>query len=184
MFAKNSRYRPLPDVVTLDIKGRTLPAKSARLLPAVTGTFLHTVKADDRLDQLAFQYYQQPRKWWRICDANPAFLSPQDLLGKELLVTARFPGESTAVDTRPPWTDLVRGLMDQVGVVDVQVSEEMRLVNDSEYYDRSLLVTFNPININANDLMTLIGQAGFEVLAPTWVGRVGKQIVIPPNVVG
>jgi hypothetical protein len=91
MFASFSRYRKLPDVVTTDAKGRTLASKALRRLPSVSGTFQHTVADGDRLDHLTFKYYQQPTKWWRISDANPVFLSPQDLLGKEPVVTDRFP---------------------------------------------------------------------------------------------
>ena len=86
MFSKISRYRKLPDVVTIDVQGRRLESKSLRLLPEVTGIFLHTVESGDRLDHLAYKYYKQPRKWWRICDANPEFPSPQALLGKESIV--------------------------------------------------------------------------------------------------
>ena len=91
MFSKISRYRTLPDVVTTDARGRTVSSKALRPLPTVSGTFLHTVEGVDRLEHLAFKYYQQPRNWWRICDANPEFMSPQGLLGKEPVVTARFP---------------------------------------------------------------------------------------------
>ena len=91
MFSRISRYQKLPDMVTTDSQGRTLPSKTVRLLPQVLGTFRHTVEEVDRLDHLAFKYYQQPQKWWRIVDANPEFLSPQALLGKEPIVTDRFP---------------------------------------------------------------------------------------------
>lgn len=79
MFSRISRYRKLADVVTTDAKGRKLASKSLRLPPEVSGTFLHTVEEVDRLDHLAYKYYKQPRKWWRICDANPEFMSPQAL---------------------------------------------------------------------------------------------------------
>lgn len=50
MFSKISRYRKLPDVVAVDAQGRRLESKGLRLLPELTGTFLHTVEAGDRLD--------------------------------------------------------------------------------------------------------------------------------------
>ena len=75
-----------------------MASKTLRLLPQVSGTFRHTVEDVDRLDHLAYKYYQQPRKWWRISDANPEFLSPQALLGKEPIVTDRFP---VTFDGRP-----------------------------------------------------------------------------------
>ena len=55
MFSKLSRYRKLADVVTTDAKGRHLKSKSLRLLPEVSGTFLHTLQDVDRLDHLAYK---------------------------------------------------------------------------------------------------------------------------------
>ena len=91
MFSRISRYHTLPDIVTTDAEGRTFASKTLRPLPQVSGTFRHTVEDADRLDQLAYKYYREPRKWWRMSDANPEFLSPQALLGKEPIVTDRFP---------------------------------------------------------------------------------------------
>src|SRR5215471_3142248 len=125
MFSLISRYRKLPDVVTTDAKGRTLASKALRLLPSVSGTFQHTVEDGDRLDHVAFQYYQQPTKWWRISDANPAFLSPQALLGKELLVTDRFP--VTFDGPQPPWAALTSSLSERVGIEMVTVVETVHL---------------------------------------------------------
>ena len=77
MFSDLSRYRTLPDIVTTDAEGRTLASKTLRPLPEAPGTFRHTVEDVDRLDHLAYKYYRQPTKWWRMSDANPEFLSPQ-----------------------------------------------------------------------------------------------------------
>ena len=91
MFSRISRYRKLPDIVTTDSHGRTLPSKTLRLLPQVAGTFRHTVEDVDRLDHLAYKYYQQPRKWWRIVDANPEFMSPQALWARNRSSRIVFP---------------------------------------------------------------------------------------------
>src|ERR671911_67810 len=142
MFSKISRYRKLPDEVTVDVSGRRLESKSIRLLPEVTGTFLHTIEDGDRLDHLAHKYYNQPRKWWRICDANPEFMSPQALLGKTPLITQRFPLSFPKPKEQPPWATLMRYLSAQVGVEDI-------LLTDDENY---LIVTFNEINIQSSNL--------------------------------
>src|SRR5262252_9662649 len=113
MFSKISRYRKLPDVTSPDAQGRTLSAKSLRLLPDVTGTFVHTINAGDRLDQLAYKYYSQPLQWWNICDGNPEFLSPLSLLGGDAVVTTSFP--VTASDP-PPWAALFNALRDVLGI--------------------------------------------------------------------
>jgi hypothetical protein len=124
---KLSRYRKLPQVVTADAKGRWLRSKALRPLPQVSGTFLHTVEEVDRLDHLAHKYYRHPRKWWRICDANPAFLSPQALLGKEPIATARLPLTWDDEEAgQPPWAEARRRLLDTVGVLDVQIVEDLQ----------------------------------------------------------
>jgi hypothetical protein len=114
MFSAISRYRRLSDVVTVDRDGRAQRSKGLRLLPRVEGRFLHTVQHGDRLDHLAFKYYEQSRNWWHIVDANPAFLSPLALLGDGPSVTIEAPigwdGSS------PPWSELLRALRSLVGV--------------------------------------------------------------------
>src|SRR5206468_404889 len=148
----------LPDVVTTDSQGRTLPSKTLRLLPQVSGTFLHTVEEIDRLDHLAFKYYQQPRKWWRISDANPEFMSPQALLGKEPIVTDRFPLTFDDNSTQPPWSALVRSLTEGVGVEAVKVVEEIRLVPQTptvymQQFERAVEVTYNQMSISAGAII-------------------------------
>lgn len=114
MFSRISRYRKLPDVVTVDARGRVLASRALRLPPATPGTFLHTVEGGDRLDHLGFKYYDQSRDWWRIADANPAFLSPQALLGgtprRTIEVPVAWEGAS------PPWSELLRSLRERPGV--------------------------------------------------------------------
>jgi hypothetical protein len=114
MFSKISRYRNLPDVAVQDAKGRVLSARSLRLQPEVSGTFRHTVEEADRLDHLAFKYYDQPRDWWRIADGNPEFLSPQALLGDEPRSTIRLPLRWEGPS--PPWSELLRALQQRPGV--------------------------------------------------------------------
>lgn len=196
MFSKNSRYRKLTDIVTTDPKGRNSESKSLRLLPEVSGTFLHTVEEVDRLDHVAYKYYKQPRKWWRICDANPEFMSPQALLGKEPIVTYRFPLTFDDEESQPPWAELLRQLPEVVGVENLQVEEKVELVSEEQTigdqqvtvlvprYERATIVTYNQMNVSAGDLADIMTDVGFEVGQPQNIGRVGKQIVIPPNVVG
>jgi len=40
----------------------------------------HVIAAGDRLDLLARHYYNDDRLWWRIVDANPAFLYAGDMV--------------------------------------------------------------------------------------------------------
>ncbi|MBV7328177.1 hypothetical protein KFU94_07930 [Chloroflexi bacterium TSY] len=193
MFSKSSRYSKLPDVVTIDAEGRSLRSKAARLLPIVAGTFRHTVEAGDRLDHLAYQYYKQPRKWWRVCDANPEFMSPLALLGQEPIVSEAFPLTWTDEMNPPPWAALRQVLMGIVGVLDLQVKEEAALVEEKQMVDseavtmfvdtfqRTVIVTYNEMNVQAVTIAEAIGTTGFVVGESVRAGRVGKSILIPPN---
>ncbi len=174
MFSKYSRYRKVPSEVTVDYQGRRLMSTSLRPLPQVSGIFQHTVEDSDRLDHLAYKYYQQPRKWWRICDVNPEFMSPQDLLGKTPIVTQFFPLSYTGPEDTPPWERLLTELTALVGVEDARLSDE----------EKYITVTFNQVNIQSGDLAGIIEAAGFTVENPQTLSRTGKQIVIPPDVVG
>jgi hypothetical protein len=148
----------------------------------------------DRLDHLAYKYYRQPTKWWRLSDANAKFLSPQALLGKEPIVTDRFPLEFDGA--QPSWPALVRNLTQQLGVEELEVVEEIRLAPKAqtvggrsvilhvEEFERAVLVTYNQLNTNAGDLARIIAAAGFTVRAPERLGRVGGQIIIPRDVTG
>jgi len=197
MFSKRSRYRKLPDVVTTDREspakeGRTHESKALRLLPDVQGAFIHKVEEGDRLDHLAYKYYRQPEKWWRICDANPEFLSPLAMLGKEPFVTCRFPLVFSG-SGQPPWALLLKRLREKVGVENIQVVEEVRIVPEeerisgkvvtvnTEQYERAVILTYNSINIGSDELTRVIDSAGFAAGHPENTGRVGKEISIPPD---
>ena len=191
MFSPFSRYRKLPDVVTTDAKGRTLASKALRRLPSASGTFQHTIEDGDRLDHVSYKYYRQPTKWWRISDANPAFLSPQALLGKEPIVTGRFP--VTFNGSQPPWAVLTRSLNERVGIETVAVVEAIHLAPESrtvknqtvtvqaERFERAVVVTYNQMNIASSTIRSLIVSLGFVVGQEERVTRVGKQIIIPQD---
>ena len=191
MFSSFSRYRKLPDVVTTDAKGRTLASKALRLLPSVSGAFQHTVEDGDRLDHVAFKYYQQPTKWWRINDANPEFFSPQELLGKEPVVTDRFP--VTFNGPQPPWAALTRSLNERVGIEAITVVETVQLAPESrtvgtktftvqaERFERAVVVTYNELNVTTDMIRNLMTASGFVVGQPERASRVGKPITIPQD---
>jgi hypothetical protein len=102
MFLRGSRYRNLPESSPLDASGQRLRGKHLRVISRSTGRFLHTVQDRDRLDLLAFKFYSDASKWWQICDANPEFAFPNDLLDRrpvveEVLVLVS-PGADAAFD--------------------------------------------------------------------------------------
>jgi len=193
MFSKISRYRALEDERIVDAAGRTRVSKALRLAVPVTGKFQHALADGDRADQLAFKYYKQPRKWWRICDANPEFLSPQALLGKDTLATARFPVTHAAT---PPWPSLIAALEARAGVEAALLEEEWSLLPETQIVDGqevtvnvehvaySVRVTYNRLNLGTAEIAAFIAGFGFEVDEPQAVGRAGKPIVIPPDTAG
>lgn len=194
MFAKSSRYRKVPDVVALDARGRLVAAKDIRLAAPVAGTFRHTLNAGDRLDQLAHKYYGQPLQWWRICDANPEFLSPLALIGQEVIATTTFP--VTAAGEPPPWAALLAALAAVVGVEDVQPLEAADLFPKQQIVDgkevtvvderfaRAVRVRYNRLVVTAETLAGCIAAAGFTLGTPEHAGRVGQEMIIPPRPVG
>jgi len=195
MAAKSSRYRLVPDVTVPDAKGRTVRAKEARELPDVTGTYAHTVVAGDRLDRLAWTYYGDPLKFWRICDANPEFLSPLALIGQEPLITARIP-VTLIGDEAPRWTEVTAKLRARIGVESVIVVDDVvltpvlqdigdeRVTVTVEVPDRALVVTYNRVNVAERELADLIETVGFKTGPPGDLGAVGRQIIIPVAVTG
>ena len=194
MFTKNSRYFKVSQVAAPDAQGRVLAAKDLRLLPAVQGTFRHTIQSGDRLDQLSFIYYSQPLQWWHINDANPQFLSPLEMLGQEPVVTQRFPVSVIAGD--PPWAALFQSLRGVMGIEDVQVQELVQLVPQQqvvngqsvtvvvERFERSVSIVYNRLNVTSALLAQQIEAAGFQVGAPVDTSQLGHEIIIPPKVTG
>ncbi|HEX9023392.1 MAG TPA: hypothetical protein VF799_06105 [Geobacteraceae bacterium] len=195
MYAKKSRYLKLPDETAMDARGASRTGKSLRIIPDVAGTFLHTIEEGDRLDHLAYKYYRQSPRWWRICDANPEFMSPQALLGKEPIVTSRIP-ISYHGEGNPPWHQVLKNLAGRVGVEKVEIVDDIRLVEREteidgenhtyvgEHYDRAVIVSHNRLNISRKAIVHEIRSAGFNTGEPHDIGRVGKKIVIPPDAVG
>lgn len=87
MFVKGSRYEAVPDAVYTDPSGREIGYKRLRLIPVAPALQVHTVRREERLDLIAFLYYQDPEQFWRICDGNVS-LTPEELeeAGRRLLI--------------------------------------------------------------------------------------------------
>lgn len=87
MILKGSRYEKTAVRQVTGPKGQPVTALSIRFIPERKAGFLHTLKADDRLDLLAFRFYRNPEKFWLIADANNE-MDPEDLLepGRQLRI--------------------------------------------------------------------------------------------------
>ena len=199
MFSEISRYNGLEDLIAPDVKGRMLKSRSPRPTPEVTGEMLHGLEDKDRLDHLGYTYYREPGKWWRFCDANTAFLSPCALLGTEPVVTAAFPVTYTGSDktVAPPWYRLIKALKDMPGVREVLFDMQVDLVTQSITYKERVLeihteqvsrfftVTYNRLSVTPLEIREAIESEGSGFLVGDYrsVGRLGKSILIPPDLV-
>lgn len=62
-----------------DGRGGTQPLLDLRETPPATGVLQLTPTDSDRLDLLAWRFYRDPTRFWRICDAASR-LDPFDVL--------------------------------------------------------------------------------------------------------
>jgi hypothetical protein len=88
MFFKGSRYEHVDSNVIKDSKGREVRYKKVRFIADTPADRSHTIIQGDRLDNLAYRYFRDPERFWRICDANLG-LWPPDLVkdpGKKILI--------------------------------------------------------------------------------------------------
>ena len=53
-----------------------------------------------------------------------------------------------------------------------------------EQFERAVVVTYNQMNVSAGDLASIMAAVGFDSSQPERLGRVGKQIIIPRDVIG
>lgn len=194
MFSRLSRYRKLPEVVTVDPRGRQLASKALRPMPEVAGVLQHSIEASDRLDHLAYKFYKQSRHWWRICDANPDHASPLELLGQTPLTQCRIPLPGDEALMPYPWTRVLHTLHGLPGVEGVVPEERVSLVEEArsvagatvvvnaERFHRAVTVTFNRRRVEVERLVAALADAGFASAEPETIGRVGKALSIPRNV--
>jgi hypothetical protein len=80
MFVRGSRYEAVADAI-YNGAGRPIVYKRLRILQQPPALQIHRVAAGDRLDLIAFRFYQDPEQYWRFCDANRALL-PEDLVSE------------------------------------------------------------------------------------------------------
>lgn len=77
MFFKGSRYEKVADLSYTDpVSKRSVSYKGIRYISRSSARIGHIVSAADRLDLIAFRYYQDPLQFWRICDGNLALWPP------------------------------------------------------------------------------------------------------------
>jgi nucleoid-associated protein YgaU len=87
VFFDGSRYLRVGEYTTVDAGGTPRVLKRARETSQLEGAQLYQVREGDRLDLLAHKFYRNPRKWWLIADANPHFLTLEELLQPGQIIT-------------------------------------------------------------------------------------------------
>lgn len=166
-------------------------AKRIRPHVQVEGKFRHLLNEIDRPDQLANKYYREPRKWWRICDANPQFMSPQALFGKDAITEARIAVSGSGAS--PPWSVVLAAISVRIGVESVRLERswsldtQRRTIGGQDVdvnVERSadvVFISYNRLNLELSAIAGLLEGFGFLVNQPQITGRTGKAIVIPPD---
>jgi nucleoid-associated protein YgaU len=79
MFFKGSRYAKVAEAELTDASGRVIRYKRTRFIAETPAQAGHRVVQGQRLDHIAWDYYRDPERFWRICDANRA-MWPADLV--------------------------------------------------------------------------------------------------------
>jgi len=92
MFTSNSRYARVEDYEVRDAQGRPAKIKKVRFIPGTLANLTRQIVQWDRPDLLAFLYYQEPDRFWRIADANEV-MDPAELV-EELGAIIRIPPRS------------------------------------------------------------------------------------------
>lgn len=87
MIDRRSRYKATPLLIVGDGHGGMQPLLDLRETPTTTGVLQVTPTDSDRLDLLAWSFYRDPTRFWRICDASTQ-LDPFDVLapGEPILI--------------------------------------------------------------------------------------------------
>jgi hypothetical protein len=79
MIDRKSRYKSTAVRTVDDGRGGTHPLLDLRETPVTTGVLKFTPTDSDRLDLLAWRFYRDPTRFWRISDASSQ-LDPFDVV--------------------------------------------------------------------------------------------------------
>lgn len=72
MFFKGSRYANVTTLEITDSNGRTIQYKATRFISETEARLTHKVQRGERLDHMAYRYFRDAERFWRICDTNKA----------------------------------------------------------------------------------------------------------------
>lgn len=191
MFSSDSRYRRSPATTTVNRAGQPIQAAELRLPPPTPGVFKHRVEEGERIDSLAHKYLRDPLKWWRIADANPAFTTPDELLGSSPWTTERISLHPPADPV--PWAATLAAVTALAGGAKLIREPRYRLVVElhtvagelveviTEQADEAVIITYNALVADLAAVTATFVSAGFAILGREPISRVGQPIIIPPE---
>jgi hypothetical protein len=121
-----------------------------RLTPDTRGDFRHTVVEGDAWTPAI--NIMKAARWWRICDANPEYMSPLDLVGDAVTAGISFPIEGP-VRKEASLGSLAESLLLVVGVekVSFTVEGETR-IKAYEYEGTDVPVIVEDVSTGCNRL--------------------------------
>ncbi len=70
MFDKRSRYSRTPTTEIISRDGEKRVLIELRDIPEPAATQLYVMRPGDRVDLLAYEFYRDARRYWRLADAN------------------------------------------------------------------------------------------------------------------
>jgi hypothetical protein len=68
---KGTRYEGIPRFATDENDDTVFEGIRPRTVGSPSGVIEHRIAIGDRPDSLGHHYYNDPRRWWRLFDANP-----------------------------------------------------------------------------------------------------------------
>lgn len=80
MIEKGSRYENAELFAGANSKAPVFGGIRPRKIRPAAGVIEYKVNEGDRLDLLSLHFYSNPRRWWRILDANPQIMFGADLM--------------------------------------------------------------------------------------------------------
>ena len=92
MFFKGSRYQNVGEAQLTDASGRVVRYKKVRFIAGTRAELVYQVRQGDRPDHIAYTFYRDPERFWRVCDLNRT-MWPDELVDETGLLILIPPAE-------------------------------------------------------------------------------------------
>ena len=125
---------------------------------------------DELIAEITVDKYGDDEQLWAF---RQAFEDESVVLGAEVRFTLADQDQWRIIDQR---NEVIYTVARETGMLDVYES--------TARWAWAVTVTYNQMNLADSDVADLISDLGFNASSPQAIGRVGKRIVIPPDVAG